>query len=120
MKPEIAVGAAMRAVRNSLQLTQNQVADEANIERDYLSRVELGKPCLSIVILWQIADALRIEPGALITIGNEVFRSAETQPPQSAQVSLSAEHQPPLSPLAAAALEELRTRKPPKKPILKT
>ena len=119
MKPEIAVGIAVRAVRNSLQMTQNDVANEANIERDYVSRVELGKPCMSVVILWQIADALRIEPGALITLGNEVFCNAKTQPPQSDQVSLGG-HQPPLSPLAAAALEELRTRKPRKKPILKT
>lgn len=120
MKPEIAVGAVVRAVRNSLHMTQNELADGANIERDYVSRVELGKPRMGLGILWQLAEALRIEPGALITLGNEVFRSAANQRPQPDQVSLSTGNQPPLSPLAAAALEELRTRKPRKKPILKT
>jgi transcriptional regulator with XRE-family HTH domain len=52
------IGARMKTVRNNKGLSQQAVADAADINRLYLSRVERGLENVSILTLVRIAEAL--------------------------------------------------------------
>lgn len=71
----IVVGKNIRRLRRIRSLTQEQLALEAGISSDYLSRMELGKENPTIDVLARLAVAL----GAAIT---ELF-----QDPQSAGIN---------------------------------
>lgn len=53
----------IKKIRKSKNLTQQQLADKANITMNYLSKIESTKMQrgLSIVILGRIADALSVD-----------------------------------------------------------
>ena len=61
-----AFGDAIRARRQSLGLSQEQLADRAGIERKSVSRVETGAYSPSVDRLWNICDALGVLPRALL------------------------------------------------------
>ncbi len=52
------IGARMKTARNNKGLSQQAIADAADINRLYLSRVERGLENVSILTLVRIADAL--------------------------------------------------------------
>jgi transcriptional regulator with XRE-family HTH domain len=52
------IGARIKAVRKKQGLSQQAVADAADINRLYLSRLERGTENVSILTLVRIADAL--------------------------------------------------------------
>ncbi len=52
------IGARMKTARNNKGLSQQAVADPADINRLYLSRVERGLENVSILTLVRIAEAL--------------------------------------------------------------
>lgn len=53
----------IKRIRESKNLTQQQLADKANITMNYLSKIESAKMQrgLSIVILGRLADALEVD-----------------------------------------------------------
>ena len=55
------------AVRQRQGLTQGQLAERLKVEQPTVQRWESGKRNLNISMLFQIADALGVEPGALLT-----------------------------------------------------
>lgn len=52
------IGARIKAVRTTREMSQQAVADAAGINREYLSRVERGTENVSILTLVRIAEAL--------------------------------------------------------------
>lgn len=52
-------------IRKQLELSQEELARQANIDRSYVSKIELGKCCVSIVIAEKIASTLNVEVGDL-------------------------------------------------------
>ena len=62
-------GAVLRERRLRVELTQEQLAFEADIQRVYVSRLELGQYQPSLTMLFALAKALRCTPGELV---NEV------------------------------------------------
>lgn len=56
----IVVGMNIRRLRRIRQLTQEQLALDAGISSDYLSRMELGKENPTIDVLARLADALDV------------------------------------------------------------
>lgn len=60
------VGNNVRQARHRAGLTQEQVALEAKIDLTYMGGIERGKRNPSVVVLAQIADALGVEPAALL------------------------------------------------------
>lgn len=81
MEPEQSVGKAVRAERVRRGLTQGDVAEKANIERDYVSRIELAKCCMSISMLWRISAALGIRPSALLALAEQIAHGSADMPP---------------------------------------
>lgn len=55
-----AFGRWLRLLRQSRELTQQQLGERAGIERATISRIERGELNAGIAYLWQIADALGV------------------------------------------------------------
>ena len=55
------VGAALRAARERLGLTQAEVASTAGVSRKWLSEAECGKAAVSLVLVLGVMDALGYE-----------------------------------------------------------
>ena len=65
MKLRDRVGLNVRNLRNSKGLSQEQLALAAEVDRSYISEIELAKNSASIDVLERIADALHVDPKEL-------------------------------------------------------
>ena len=63
---EVIFGKVLRQVRTEKGLTQEKVAELANVDRTYIYRLETGKRSPSLSIIFRIAKALKISPGTLL------------------------------------------------------
>lgn len=68
MEPEVAFGWALRKLRKQKGLSQEALALEAGIERNYVSLLELGKYSASIKIIFKLAGALDVAPSQLVAL----------------------------------------------------
>jgi len=59
------LGKQIRAIRESLNFTQDQMAFKAGVARSYYSGIERGVRNISAVNLIQLAKALNVEVGEL-------------------------------------------------------
>ncbi|WP_192966065.1 helix-turn-helix domain-containing protein [Phycobacter azelaicus] len=66
MKVRERVGLNVRNLRNSRGLSQEQLALAADVDRSYISEIELAKNSASIDVLERIALALEIDPQELL------------------------------------------------------
>ncbi|MEE2656325.1 MAG: B12-binding domain-containing protein [Chloroflexota bacterium] len=60
------IGIQIRAVRTQLQMTQQELADQSELDRTYISMVENGRQNLTLGALFKIADALGLSLSSLI------------------------------------------------------
>ena len=60
-----ALGKRIRELRKAKKLTQQKLADLADVELSTLNRAELGKAALSVTNLIAISEALEIHPKEL-------------------------------------------------------
>ncbi|WP_438022007.1 helix-turn-helix domain-containing protein [Sorangium sp. So ce233] len=60
------IGANVHRHRVRLGLTQDALAEAAEISTGFLQRVERGKTNVGVVVLVRLADALGVEPGVLL------------------------------------------------------
>ncbi len=58
MEPEVAFGIVLRELRKQKGLSQEKLAHEAEIERNYVSLLERGQNSASIRIIFKLAAAL--------------------------------------------------------------
>lgn len=66
MKPEIAFGKVLRNLRKLRGLSQEALAHEAGLERNYISLLELGRNSASIKTLFRLAPALGVTVSELL------------------------------------------------------
>eukprot|EP01037_Dinobryon_pediforme_P021528 gene21528-22418_t len=57
----------LRRIRHDKQLTQEELADSAGLSARYIGAIERADVSASVTVLGQIADALGVEPGKLVT-----------------------------------------------------
>jgi DNA-binding XRE family transcriptional regulator len=57
----------MRRVRDELDLTQEDLAYEADIDRTYISGIERAKRNPSLTLIVKLAEQLKTTPAALLT-----------------------------------------------------
>jgi transcriptional regulator with XRE-family HTH domain len=62
----VTIGAAIRAKRRRARLTQERLAEKAELHPNYLGRVERGEEHVSLIALGRIAKALRCRVRDLI------------------------------------------------------
>ena len=63
----VKLGAAIRAARLDKQLSQEALADKANIDRSYIGGVERGEHNVAVMNLLKIADALDLKLSDVLT-----------------------------------------------------
>ena len=61
------IGAKMRELRNLKQISQENLANECEIDYSQLNRMELGKVNFSVSYLYRIAKALNVHPKELLS-----------------------------------------------------
>ena len=62
----VRLGKRIRALRDELDISQEELADRAGIHRNYISQIEGGKRNVSFYNVVRIARALRVSPSSLI------------------------------------------------------
>ncbi len=64
--PALAFGLAVRARRLEIQLSQEALAHAAKVERSHMGKIERGEHMPNLVLIFRLASALEIAPGALV------------------------------------------------------
>ena len=62
----VGLGAVIRAERQKQGLSQEALADKANIDRSYMGGIERGEHNIAIMNLLKIADALGLKASCLM------------------------------------------------------
>jgi transcriptional regulator with XRE-family HTH domain len=70
LEPEQAFGLVLRDLRKRRQLSQEELAHEAGVERNYISLLELGRNSASVKVIFKLA------PIVGVTV-SEFFRQVE-------------------------------------------
>ena len=60
MEPEVAFGIVLRELRKQRGLSQEALAHDAGMERNYISLLELGRNSASVKMIFKLAPSLRI------------------------------------------------------------
>ena len=62
------IGSFLKELRKEKELTQEQLAEKADISRTFLSAIEAPSAaiCFSLEVLYNIADALQVNPADLL------------------------------------------------------
>lgn len=74
------LGAAIKRHRELLRLSQEDLADRAQMDRSYLGGIERGSRNPSVKNLQKIADALGSDLDVLFATAREVARGAAIEP----------------------------------------
>lgn len=64
------LGKRIKFLRNEIGISQEELADRAEIDRTYITSVECGKRNISIVNIEKIAKALEVTLSKLFDFGN--------------------------------------------------
>jgi len=67
----VALGRAIRQVREDRQISQDQLATKAELDRSYVSSIENGKRNVSIQSLNKIANSLGVSLTELIQLAED-------------------------------------------------
>ena len=59
------IGLAIMKARQAKKMSQEDLAGEADVARNYISRIENGHVAFSVPVLLRIAEALEVEPEEL-------------------------------------------------------
>ena len=62
----IRLGKAIKAQRRSLQVTQEALADAAQIDRAHMGKIERGERNVTLLNLVKIAAAMRLRPSEIL------------------------------------------------------
>ncbi|WP_280192265.1 helix-turn-helix domain-containing protein [Delftia sp. PS-11] len=68
-----AFGSVLRDLRNERALSQEALAMEAGLTRNYISQLELGSKCPSLRSIFKLCKVLEVAPGDVVS---EVYRRA--------------------------------------------
>ena len=77
--PKRAFGAALRESRKSAGISQEQLAEAADLDRSFISLVERGIESPNIVVLLRIADVLGVTASEMIAQTECAMRLAESE-----------------------------------------
>ena len=66
MEPDQAFGQALRSLRTKRKWTQTDLALRADVDRNYVSLIELGSNSPSVRLMFRLCDALDITPSDML------------------------------------------------------
>ena len=64
--PALAFGEAVREKRFELGLSQEELANAAQIERSHMGKIERGEHLPNLILILRLAKALSVKPGLLV------------------------------------------------------
>lgn len=76
MEPDQAFGQALRSLRTRRKWSQTELALRADVDRNYISLIELGKNSPSVRLVFKLCDALDLTPSDLL---KDVEKRMKTQ-----------------------------------------
>jgi transcriptional regulator with XRE-family HTH domain len=65
-EPMRLIGARIRQLRTRAGISQEQLANDADIARSYMTEVEAGRRNISVVLICEIARVLQVPPSQLL------------------------------------------------------
>lgn len=65
-------GKVLKQLREDKRITQEKLAELAEVDRTYIYRLETGKRSPSLSIVFRLADALKVTPGFLLDKVNKL------------------------------------------------
>ncbi len=68
MEPEVAFGQVLRELRKGRGLSQEVLALESDLERNYVSLLELGRNSASVKTIFKLASALGVSVADFMTM----------------------------------------------------
>jgi transcriptional regulator with XRE-family HTH domain len=77
MEPEEAVGKVIRGARKRQGLSQEALALDAGVERNYVSLIERGCNSASVRILFKLCAVLDLPPSALLAQAEKMMHSIQ-------------------------------------------
>lgn len=77
MQLEESFGEVLRAERKKRGLSQEALALEAGVERNYVSLIELGHNSLTIGVLFKLCSVLNVQPSELLSRVEEQIRDGQ-------------------------------------------
>ena len=66
MEPDQAFGQALRSLRTKRKWTQTDLALRADVDRNYVSLIELGRNSPSVRLMFRLCDDLNITPSDML------------------------------------------------------
>lgn len=72
-----AFAANLRRWRNARELSQDDLAYEAEVSRSYLSQLEKGKFYASLKIIGRLAQVLKVEPAELLKLPSHKSKNSQ-------------------------------------------
>ena len=72
---DVAFGVVLRKVRKAADLSQEALALDADLQRNYISLIELGINQPTITTIFKLAGALKIKPNELISLVEQEMRA---------------------------------------------
>lgn len=79
MDRRIAFGRRLKTIRKDRGYSQERLAEIACLHRTYIGGVERGERNVSLMNIWRIADALRIDPSAFFAPPDEIVASEQVR-----------------------------------------
>lgn len=77
MEPGVAFGQVLRALRRDADLSQEQLALIAGVERNFVSLIERGVNQPTIRVIFKLAQALGVPASKIIVLVEEKLRDGE-------------------------------------------
>ena len=77
MEPDQALGLALKSLRTKRKWSQAELALLADVDRNYISLIELGRNSPSVRLLFKLCDALDVKPSDFI---NDVEKRIRVTP----------------------------------------
>lgn len=71
------IGIVLRQLRTKAKLSQEDLALEANLQRNYVSLIELGKNNPTINVIFKLSVALNIKPSNLIMLVEKQIKNSQ-------------------------------------------
>lgn len=77
MEPESAFGLVLRELRKRQGLSQEKLAQEAELERNYISLLELGRNSASVKTIFKLAPVLGVSVTGFMALVEERFKAQQ-------------------------------------------
>lgn len=81
LEPEVAFGLVLRRLRKERGLSQETLAFEAGIERNYISLLELGRNSATVKVIFKLAPVLGVSVSELMGRAELQVNAGDTTPP---------------------------------------